>query len=325
MRRSVSIALRIDDSGFLISCATSAANFSIASMRANSACAESDSAVASAPTSSRRCQQRRRHAARAAVALAHLGRGTGQAQDRPRDGQRQVPGQQHRQRQRQAEQRQDGNAHDEQAGLHLARLARQQDDADRVAVALHRLGHRHQQPVVLGAPDIGRHLAALAGAVEPQLLLHVRLPLQPARARRHVDHQRRRRLVRQQRQHLVVDPADRADDRPVLHRRRQRLGVDRAARSLAHAGIGDHRAVRRIQLGLRARRRLGQPAQQRPRDLRHQLRIVRARSCARRSRPARRRRCAPARAAPRPRLPAGRSGTGRDTAAPPPAAPAAAR
>ena len=54
MRRNVSIALRIDDSGFLISCATSAANFSIASMRANNACAESESAVASTPTSSRR-------------------------------------------------------------------------------------------------------------------------------------------------------------------------------------------------------------------------------------------------------------------------------
>ena len=116
MRRRVSIALRIDDSGFLISCATSAANFSIASIRAHSACAESDSAVASAPTSSRRCEQRRRHAARPALALAHLGRGPGQAQDRPGDGQRQIPRQQHRQAQRQAEQRQDGHAHDEQAG-----------------------------------------------------------------------------------------------------------------------------------------------------------------------------------------------------------------
>ena len=52
IRRSVSIALRIEDSGFFSSCATSAANCSIASMRAHSAPADSDRATARAPTSS---------------------------------------------------------------------------------------------------------------------------------------------------------------------------------------------------------------------------------------------------------------------------------
>ncbi len=59
MRRSVSMALRIEVSGFLISCATSAANRSIASIRVHSAVALSDSACASSPISSRRPSRRR--------------------------------------------------------------------------------------------------------------------------------------------------------------------------------------------------------------------------------------------------------------------------
>ena len=54
MRSRVSIADRIEESGFLISCETSAAKRSIASMRAHSARALSSSALASSPISSRR-------------------------------------------------------------------------------------------------------------------------------------------------------------------------------------------------------------------------------------------------------------------------------
>ena len=70
--------------------------------------------------------------------------------------------QQHRQPSASANSAEDRDADGEQAGIDLARLARQQDDADGVLVALDRFGHRHQQPVVLGAPDIRRRLAALA-------------------------------------------------------------------------------------------------------------------------------------------------------------------
>ena len=105
------------------------------------------------------------------------------------------------------------HAHREQALVHLARLAGQQDDADRVVVALHRLGHRDQQPVLAGATDIGRHLAAVVGVGEPQLLLHVGLPVEPGGARGDVHHQRLRRVVRQHRQHPVIDPADRGQQR----------------------------------------------------------------------------------------------------------------
>ncbi len=58
MRNRVSIAERIEDSGFLISWLTSAANRSIASIRAHSARALSSSASASSPISSRRPRSR---------------------------------------------------------------------------------------------------------------------------------------------------------------------------------------------------------------------------------------------------------------------------
>ena len=180
MRRSVSIALRIDDSGFLISCATSAANVSIASIRAHSACAESDSA---APA------RRPRRAARSS------GAGTLPARPWPSRISAAAPARRRIGRAMVSDRYQDSSTVSASARpnsaridmrttnrlvVHLARLARQQDDADGVVVALHRLGDGHQQPVVLGAADIGRHLAALAGAVEPQLLLHVRLPVEAA-------------------------------------------------------------------------------------------------------------------------------------------------
>ena len=57
---------------------------------------------------------------------------------------------------------------------------------------------------------------------------------------------------------------------PRVHRRRQRFGGDRPARPSRTRRVGDHRAVRRIELGLRVRRRLGQAAQQRTRDLGNQ-------------------------------------------------------
>ena len=100
--RSVSMALRMELSGFLISCATSAANRSVASMRAHSAAALSGSACASSPTSSRAAQQRRRHGAGPAAAPPACPVRARQAQDRPGDGQRQVPGQRDRQHQRQS-------------------------------------------------------------------------------------------------------------------------------------------------------------------------------------------------------------------------------
>ena len=54
MRATVSTALRSEDSGFLISCATSAAKLSIALMRSHSASVISRSAPASSPISSLR-------------------------------------------------------------------------------------------------------------------------------------------------------------------------------------------------------------------------------------------------------------------------------
>ncbi len=94
MRRSVSIALRIEVSGFLISWATSAANRSIASIRSHSARAEAASDRASSPTSSRRASSGGGHGAGPPLALAHLLGGAGEAQDRAGDGERKIPGQQ---------------------------------------------------------------------------------------------------------------------------------------------------------------------------------------------------------------------------------------
>ena len=126
----------------------------------------SASAVASAPTSSRRCSSgagtlpaRPWPSRMSAAAPARRRIGRAMVSDRYQDSSTVSA-------QRQAEQRQDRDAHDEQAAVHLARVARQQDDADGVVIALDRLRHGDQQLVVLGAPDIGRRLAALAGAVE---------------------------------------------------------------------------------------------------------------------------------------------------------------
>jgi hypothetical protein len=81
--------------------------------------------------------------------------------------------------------------------------------------------------------------------------------------------------MRQHRQDPVVEAADEPDHRPALGRRRQRLGPHGAARPFAHPAVGNQRAVRRIDLGARIRRRVGQAPQQRPCQVGQQHRIVR--------------------------------------------------
>ncbi len=176
------------------------------------------------------------------------------------------------QHEREAEQAEDGDAHLQQAVIDLAGVARQQHDADGVALALHRLGDGDQQPVVLGAADIGRHFAALVGAVHPQLLPDVGLPVD-ARPRMHLHHLHRLPL-RQPGHHLVVDRAHPAEQRPARCRGGQRLHRHRAALALAHATVGDHLAVGRVELGVGVRRRLGEAAQQRAREIGDEARIV---------------------------------------------------
>ena len=165
------MALRMELSGFLISCATSAANRSMASMRPHSAVAESDKRLAQLADLVAPAQQRRRHRAGAAMTLAHVARRVGQQQDRPRDASATdtrtaapsapAPAQNRPRMEMRTANRLSSTSR---------RVARQQHDADRMAVALHRLGHRHQQPVLLGAPDIGRHLVAVVAAGQAQFL-----------------------------------------------------------------------------------------------------------------------------------------------------------
>ena len=147
------------------------------------------------------------------------------------------------------------------------------DDADGVAVMLHRLGHRHQQPAVLGAPDIGRHLIALPGTVQPQFVLHVGLPFQ-ARAEGGVL-QRLRLVVRQQRQHLVVQPADGAERsdriRPAAAAARSLTappGCSRTRESATTEPSGAYSLASASGVGI------GQPVQQRPRDVGDQLGVL---------------------------------------------------
>ena len=273
IRINVSIALRIDDSGFFSSCATSAANCSVASMRAHNALAESDTALASSPTSSRRASNEvetlpvrplpsrmslaasaSRRIGRAMVSDKYHDSSTVSARARPNSAMI-------------------DSANGLQAFFHLARLAGQQHDADGAFVALHRLGDGDPQPVIDGAADIRRHFAAVAGALQPHLLLHVGLPVRPARAGRDIDGGDRA-AVRQQRQHEIVDLADKRQDRAAIDRR-QRRPVRPRRPALARLRVGDDGAVRRINLGARIGCRIGQPAQQRTSDFRHQMRIVR--------------------------------------------------
>jgi hypothetical protein len=267
------MALRMELSGFLISCATSAAKPLDGvhpppqrGRRSRQRLAELADFVAPA-------QQRSRHRTGAAVALAHVARRVRQLQDRPREGQRQVPGQQHRQDQRAEEETEDGDAHGEQALVHLHRIARQQHDADRVAVALDRLGHRYQQLVVLRAADVGRHLVTVIAAGQPQFLPHVGLPVgtRGVRAELHMGGVR----MRQQREHVVVQAPDQAHHGAARGGGRQRLGGDGTTGAHAHPAIGDQRAVRRVDLGAGVGRGVGQPPQQRAGDVGHQHGVVR--------------------------------------------------
>ena len=171
-----------------------------------------------------------------------------------------------------AEQPQDGDPHLQQAVIHLARIAGEQHDSDRVAVALHGFRHGHQQAVVFGPADIGRHFPALIGAGHPELLTHIRLPIDPGPWMDLDD--ANRRPVRQPGHDPVVDRPHPAQQRPAGCRRRQRLHGHRAALALAHAAVGDHLAVRRIELGVRIGGGLGEPAQQRARQIGDQPRVV---------------------------------------------------
>ncbi len=70
------------------------------------------------------------HGAGPALALAHRARRVREAQDRPGDGEREIPRQPDREHEGQGEQLQDAHADREQAVIHLARLAREQHDAE---------------------------------------------------------------------------------------------------------------------------------------------------------------------------------------------------
>ena len=157
----------------------------------------------------------------------------------------------------------------------------------------HRLGHRHQQPVVLGAPDIGRHLAALArsrsAAAPPS-----RPAATPARRRPASvsSTSGARRSCGSSASTLSYIQPMVPSDRAVLDRRRQRLGArprrpaPRAPGCRRSPCRPAHRAwPARSGVGSVRRRSSGRAI------VRHQLRIVRRRPRAPRSRRARRHRC----------------------------------
>ena len=141
---------------------------------------------------------------------------------------------------------------------------------------LHWLGHRHQQPVVLRPPYVGRRLRSFVHTAQMQLLAHRRRPLQTLPSPRlALDHQSAR-ARRQQRKKLVIEPSEKCNHashdghRPgfTCHRRSRRCAV-----STVGIAVGDQPPVRSIQSCDRKRRRLRQPAQQRTRQIGHQHRF----------------------------------------------------
>ena len=96
---------------------------------------------------------------------------------------------------------------------------------------------------VRGAADIGRHLAALVGAGQPDLLAHVGLPVRAGGGRR------RGRSAAPARGAAAAPGSRRRCRRScraaaAIDGRRQRLGDHRAAGALPHPAVGDQRAVR---------------------------------------------------------------------------------
>ena len=274
MRRSVSMALRIEASGFLISCATSAAKRSVASIRVPQ---RRRLSVSARPV--RRPHRLRRPAASPAPrptrplpsrmsARPRPGAGSGRAMvsDRYQDSAT-VSASASANRPR-------IDADRQQAVVHLARLARQQHDADRVPVALHRLGDRHQQPVV----------AACGGYRAAFRCRHWRRSGAAPPSRRAASRRRRRG------RHLdATAPRSGAAAMPAAGRRCEPIVPSTWPRSaaggsgsvttappgaLAHPAVGDQLPVGRVEPRLRIGRWFGQPAQQRPGEVRHQLRVV---------------------------------------------------
>ena len=81
--------------------------------------------------------------------------------------------------------------------------------------------------------------------------------------------------MREQRHQLVIHRADGAQGAAADRGRRQRLGHDSVARPLSHPAVGDELTVRGIEPRLRVRRRLGEPPQQWPGQIRLQRRVLR--------------------------------------------------
>ena len=216
-------------------------------------------------------QQALGHAAAAALALAHLGRGTGELQDRIGEGARQVERDGDGEDQRQHEEAEHAGADLEQPRIHLPRLARQQHDAHGLRAAPRGLGHADQQAAIRRAADIGGH-AALEREAQLRLSLgaEIGLPVEALRIGRRVQHHGVQRLARQQAQHALIEARDGIGERATRGWRRQRLGHHGAAHRLAHAAIGDDEARRVEEPRLGVGRGFHEAAQQRPRDFGHQ-------------------------------------------------------
>ncbi len=194
------MALRIEDSGFLISCATSAAKCSIASMRAHSALRR---------LGQRGGQRADLVASQQQTAAARCRRGPCPRASRPRRAARRRIG-----RAMVSDRYQDSSTVSASARPNSARIDMRTVNrllstsrASRVSRTMPTVWRSRStgsatvtsSRLSLGAADIGRHLAALVGVVEAQLLLHVGLPVEAggALARRRSP-TRGRRLVRQQ-------------------------------------------------------------------------------------------------------------------------------
>ena len=198
-------------------------------------------------------QQIFRHAAHPALALAHIGRGGGELQDRVRQGLGEVEREQRGQQQGQHEEHENGGADLEQPLVHLPRLTSEQHDAHGLAAAPGGLGHADKQPAIGGAANIGGDAAFQRHA---QLLPPVRpqggLPVKTIGVGSDIHHHRRAGLARQQGEQALIQPGQLLGDGAARDGRGQGFGHHRAAGTFSHAAIGDHQAgdVEEARLGI---------------------------------------------------------------------------
>ena len=198
----------------------------------------------------------------AAVAMADLVGGLGQAAHRPRDGAGQIERQGDRHRQHDQEQAQDIGANRVDLLLQAGAARLQHDRAQYLLVALDRHRDAQHQPALRIGTD-------LAGDVAFERLADLFIV---GRGRVGVlDIERMMIVPAQQVRHAVDQTAQQAW--PRLVERRQLLDLDHAAAALHGPAVGDHDAVGQEQAGANPGR-FDQVAHQAQAQARHQHRLV---------------------------------------------------